>query len=113
MRRPFRVELHGAIVLVVLGAVATAVCLDAPSDRSVVRLGWRPDGVVVDVPAPAGSSGLRTGDLVTGVAGRPLGDGPGAVDRPLARSGAVAAPVGRRGGRGQPDHGGRRTQGRG
>ncbi|NBE99286.1 hypothetical protein FE391_35540 [Nonomuraea sp. KC401] len=82
MRRPFRVELHGAIVLVVLGAVATAVCLDAPSDRSVVRLGWRPDGVVVDVPAPAGRSGLRTGDLVTGVAGRPLADGPGAVDRP-------------------------------
>ncbi|MGP3920908.1 histidine kinase [Nonomuraea sp. 10N515B] len=82
MRRRYRAPAAVAIVLVALGAVATAVCLDAPSDGSVVRLGWRPDGVVVDVPAPAGGSGLRTGDLVTGVAGRLLADGPGAVARP-------------------------------
>ncbi|NJP91747.1 hypothetical protein HCN51_20170 [Nonomuraea sp. FMUSA5-5] len=72
-----------AIVLVVLGVMATAVRLDAPSDGSVVLLGWRPGAVAVDVPAAAAGSGLRSGDLVTGVAGRPLAGGPGAVARPL------------------------------
>ncbi|MEW1846459.1 hypothetical protein AB0392_51610, partial [Nonomuraea angiospora] len=88
-----------AIVLVVLGVVATAAGLDTPSDGSVVPLGWHADGVVVDVPgtpadvpgtpvnapgAPgaSGGVGLRTGDLVTGVAGHRLADGLGVVPRP-------------------------------
>ncbi|GAA4558317.1 sensor histidine kinase [Planotetraspora kaengkrachanensis] len=74
-----------AIVLVVLGVVATAVRLDAPSDGSIVRLGWSTwhlDGVVVDVPVAREESGLRTGDLVTGVSGSRLADGLGAVPRP-------------------------------
>ncbi|GAA0999693.1 hypothetical protein GCM10009555_101100 [Acrocarpospora macrocephala] len=72
-----------AIFLVVLGVLATAVRLDAPSDGSVVRLGWSTwqlDGVVVDVPRAG--SGLLAGDLVTGVAGSRFADGLGAVARP-------------------------------
>ncbi|MFI6317438.1 sensor histidine kinase [Nonomuraea sp. NPDC050556] len=73
-----------AIALVVLGVVATAVRLDAPSDGTVVRLGgatWHLDGVVVDVLAPRPGE-LRAGDLVTGVAGRRLADGLGTVQPP-------------------------------
>ncbi|MEV4014986.1 sensor histidine kinase [Nonomuraea angiospora] len=108
--RSRRIPAGVAIVLVVLGVVATAAGLDAPSDGSVVPLGWRADGVVVDVPgtpadvpgtpadvprasvdapgAPAhvpgavGGAGLRTGDLVTGVAGHRLAGGLGVVPRP-------------------------------
>lgn len=71
-----------AIVLVVLGVVATAVRLDAPSDGSVVLLGWPPGGVVVDVPGGAGGPGLRAGDLVTAVSGHRLADGPGGAPSP-------------------------------
>ncbi|MFI9840823.1 GAF domain-containing sensor histidine kinase [Nonomuraea sp. NPDC051941] len=97
-----RIPAGVAILLVLLGVVATAAGLDAPSDGSVVPLGWRADGVVVNVPgtpadggipvgvpgapvsAPgaSGGVGLRTGDLVTGVAGHRLADGLGLVPRP-------------------------------
>ncbi|GAA2313093.1 hypothetical protein GCM10010149_75200 [Nonomuraea roseoviolacea subsp. roseoviolacea] len=85
VRRSRRVPAGVAIVLVVLGVVATAVSLDAPSDGTIVRLGWsmgRLDGVVVDVPAAPSGPGLRTGDVVVAVAGRRLADGLGAVSRP-------------------------------
>ncbi|GAA4593578.1 hypothetical protein GCM10023194_58180 [Planotetraspora phitsanulokensis] len=74
-----------AIVLVVLGVVATAALLDGPSDGSIVRLGWSTwhlDGVVVDVPVSPQESGLRAGDVVTGVSGSRLADGLGAVSPP-------------------------------
>ncbi|MEV1178482.1 hypothetical protein [Nonomuraea sp. NPDC049784] len=75
IRRSRRTPAGVAIALVVLGVVATAVRLDAPSDGGVVRLGWGGDGVVVDVPGRPGGPGLRDGDLVTGVAGNRLADG--------------------------------------
>ncbi|NUO59559.1 MAG: hypothetical protein HOV78_23095 [Hamadaea sp.] len=73
-----------AIVLAVLGVVGVAARLDAPGDGTVVPLGWsalRPDGVVVEVPDPAGTV-LRTGDLVVGIDGRALNQGLGTVERP-------------------------------
>ncbi|MEW9552498.1 sensor histidine kinase [Nonomuraea sp. NPDC050783] len=85
VRRSRRVPAGVATVLVVLGVVATAVTLDAPSDGGVVLLGgpgWGLGGVVVDVPAASPGPGLRTGDLVVAVAGRRLADGLGTVPRP-------------------------------
>ena len=41
-----------AVVLVLLGVIAVAVRLDAPSDGTVVSF-YRTDGVVVDVPSPS------------------------------------------------------------
>jgi signal transduction histidine kinase len=69
---------------VVLGVLGTTARLDAPDDGSLLRLNrstWQPSGVVVDVPAPLGTS-LRTGDLVTGIAGHDLAAGLGGVPRP-------------------------------
>jgi hypothetical protein len=40
-----------AVALVLLGVIAVAVRLDAPSDGTVVSF-YRTDGVVVDVPGP-------------------------------------------------------------
>ena len=74
-----------AAVLVLLGVLATAARLDAPSDPAVLRLGWstwRADGVVVDVPAALPSAALRSGELVTTIAGHPLSDPPGGLPRP-------------------------------
>jgi signal transduction histidine kinase len=71
--------------LVVLGVLATAVRLDTPADPGLVRLGWsawRSDGVVVDVPPAATRTELRSGEMVTAVAGRPLTEPPGGVARP-------------------------------
>ncbi|MEV0352342.1 hypothetical protein AB0H88_41860 [Nonomuraea sp. NPDC050680] len=85
VRRSRRVPAGVAIVLVVLGVVATAVSLDAASEGSIVRLDWSTwplDGVVVDMPAAPSGPGLRTGDLVIAVAGRRLADGLGAVSPP-------------------------------
>lgn len=76
-----------AAVLVLLGALATAVRLDTPADPGVVRLGWsawRTAGVVVDVPPAATRTDLHAGELVTAIAGRPLTDPPGGVDRPAS-----------------------------
>lgn len=73
-----------AIVLVVLGVLGTTARLDAPDDGSLLRLTrdtWLASGVVVDVPAPSGTT-LRTGDLVTTIAGDRLADGLGGVPRP-------------------------------
>ena len=47
-----------AVVLVLLGVIAVAVRLDAPSDGTAVSL-YRTDGVVVDVPSPVDGPGLR------------------------------------------------------
>jgi len=73
--------------LLVFGVLATAVRLDAPADPGLVRLGWsawQADGVVVDVAGAETRSDLRTGEVVTGVAGHPLTDPPGGVARPSA-----------------------------
>jgi signal transduction histidine kinase len=74
-----------AVALVVLGILATAARLDAPSDGSIIELtwsSWRFDGVIVDVPGPPASAGLDSGDLVTAIAGHRLADGLGGVARP-------------------------------
>ncbi|MFI6481735.1 sensor histidine kinase [Nonomuraea sp. NPDC050663] len=71
-----------AAALVVLGVLATTVRLDTPSDGSTVRLGWHAQGVTVEVPDPSGGPWLATGDLVTGVAGRPLSEAPGTIEPP-------------------------------
>src|SRR5688572_12345979 len=71
--------------LLVLGVLATAVRLDAPADPGLVRLGWsawQSDGVVVDVGAGETRSELRSGEVVSAVAGHPLTDPPGGVPRP-------------------------------
>jgi signal transduction histidine kinase len=70
-----------AVVLVLLGVIAVAVRLDAPSDGTVVSF-YRTDGVVVDVPSPVDSPGLRSGDVVTEIAGHRLADGLGGLARP-------------------------------
>jgi signal transduction histidine kinase len=71
--------------LVVLGVLAVAVRLDTPADPGLVRLGWsawRPDGVVVYVPSSETRMDLRTGEVVTAIAGHPLAEPPGGVARP-------------------------------
>lgn len=73
--------------LLILGVLATAVRLDAPADPGLVRLGWsawQSDGVVVDVAGGETRSELRTGEVVSAVAGHPLTDPPGGVARPSA-----------------------------
>ena len=70
-----------AVVLVLLGVIAVAVRLDAPSDGTVVSF-YRVDGVVVDVPGPVDGPGLQTGDVVTEIAGHRLADGLGGLARP-------------------------------
>ena len=70
-----------AVVLVLLGVIAVAVRLDAPSDGTVVSF-YRVDGVVVDVPHPIDGPGLQTGDVVTEIAGHRLADGLGGLARP-------------------------------
>ena len=70
-----------AVVLVLLGVIAVAVRLDAPSDGTVVSF-YRTDGVVVDVPSPVDSPGLQTGDVVIEIAGHRLADGLGGLARP-------------------------------
>ena len=70
-----------AVVLVLLGVIAVAVRLDAPSDGTVVSF-YRVDGVVVDVPSPVDGPGLQTGDVVTEIAGHHLADGLGGLARP-------------------------------
>ena len=72
-----------AVVLVLLGVIAVAVRLDAPSDGTVVSF-YRVDGVVVDVPSPVDGPGLQTGDVVTQIAGHRLADGLGGLARPQA-----------------------------
>jgi hypothetical protein len=66
---------------VLLGVIAVAVRLDAPTDGTVVSF-WQVDGVVVTVPDSTASQGLQTGDLVTGIAGERLADGLGGLARP-------------------------------
>jgi two-component system NarL family sensor kinase len=73
-----------AVVLVLLGVIAVAVRLDAPSDGTVVPF-YRTDGVVVDVPSPVDSPGLRSGDVVIEIAGHRLADGLGGLTRPQLR----------------------------
>lgn len=94
-----RAEVAAAILLVLIGVLATAAALDAPSDGSLLRLGWstwQADGVAVEVVVPG--SQLQPGDVVTTIEGRPLADGLGSVPQPgegqwlgygVDRSGAV------------------------
>ena len=70
-----------AVVLVLLGVIAVAVRLDAPSDGTVVSF-YQVDGVVVDVPSPVDGSGLQTGDVVIEIAAQRLGNGLGYLARP-------------------------------
>ena len=75
----------GAAALVVLGLLATVVRLDTPADPGIPRLGWstwRADGVVVDVPAGSTSSELKSGEVVTAIAGHRLTERPGGVPQP-------------------------------
>jgi two-component system NarL family sensor kinase len=90
-----------AVVLVLLGVIAVAVRLDAPSDGTVVSF-YRVDGVVVDVLGPVDGPGLQTGDVVTRIAGHRLADGLGGLARPqvgeeiaydIARDGATRVTV--------------------
>ncbi|MFU8872796.1 histidine kinase [Micromonospora sp. SL4-19] len=74
-----------ALGLVLLGLIALAARLDASSDHTVVRPGWsswRADGVIVDVPGRAERSGLRAGDVITGIAGHQLTEGLGGITPP-------------------------------
>jgi signal transduction histidine kinase len=70
-----------AVVLVLLGVIAVAVRLDAPSDGTVVSF-YRTDGVVVDISSPLDGPGLQTGDVVIEIAGHRLADGLGGLTRP-------------------------------
>jgi signal transduction histidine kinase len=70
-----------AAVLVLLGVIAVAVRLDAPSDGTVVTF-YRADGVVIDVPSSLDVPGLQTGDVVIEIAGHRLADGLGGLARP-------------------------------
>ena len=70
-----------AAVLVLLGVVAVAVRLDAPSDGTVVTF-YRTDGVVIDAPSSLDVPGLQTGDVVIEIAGHHLADGLGGLARP-------------------------------
>jgi two-component system NarL family sensor kinase len=84
-RRAWRLQLArrapAAVAVVLLGVIALAVRLDAPTDGTVVSF-WQVDGVVVTVPDSTASQGLQTGDLVTGIAGERLADGLGGLARP-------------------------------
>lgn len=74
-----------AIGLTLLGVVAVAARLDAPSDSTMLVTGgstWRADGVVVTVSGATPGNGLRSGDLVTHIGGHRLADGFGGVAPP-------------------------------
>ena len=71
-----------AAVLVLLGVIGVAVRLDAPGDGTVVSF-WQVDGVIIDVPDPADSPDLHTGDLVTVIAGHRLAEGLGGLPAPV------------------------------
>jgi hypothetical protein len=74
-----------AAALVVLGLLATVIRLDTPADPGMPRLGWstwRADGVVVDVPPGSNSSELKSGEVVTAIAGHRLTERPGGVLQP-------------------------------
>jgi len=89
-----------AIVLAVLGLIATAARLDGPSDGTFVMLGgsgWPSGGVAVHLSGAG--QGLRDGDVVVQVGGDRLSDGLGKVPQPplgsmvgyaVIRDGAVA-----------------------
>jgi signal transduction histidine kinase len=70
-----------AVLLVLLGVIAVAVRLDAPSDGTVVS-SYGVDGVVVDMPSPADGPGLQTGDVVIEIAAQRLANGLGYLARP-------------------------------
>ena len=83
--------------LVLMGVLAVAVRFDAPSDGTVVS-SWRTDGVVVQVLPDAERSRLRTGDIVTTIAGHRLADGLGGLARPVSgQDGRVRGRAGRGG----------------
>jgi hypothetical protein len=67
---------------VLLGVIGVAVRLDAPGDGTVVSF-WQVDGVIIEVPDPAESPELHTGDLVTVIAGHRLADGLGGLPGPV------------------------------
>ncbi len=71
-----------ATVLVLLGVIAVAVRLDAPGDGTVVSF-WQVDGVIIDVPDPADSPDLHSGDLVTVIAGHRLAEDVGGLPAPV------------------------------
>ena len=71
-----------AAVLVLLGVIGVAVRLDAPGDGTVVSF-WQVDGVIIDVPDPADSPDLHSGDLVTVIAGHRLAEGLGGLPAPV------------------------------
>ncbi len=76
-----------AAALVILGLLATVVRLDTPADPGIPQLGWstwRADGVVIDVPAAEPNTVLRSGDVVTAIAGHRLTEPPGGVPQPTA-----------------------------
>ena len=80
-RRPALV----AAALLVIGLLAVAVRFDTPADPGLLRLGWstwRSDGVVVDVPAGVSDATLRSGDVISAIAGHRLTEPPGGVPRP-------------------------------
>jgi hypothetical protein len=78
---PRRAPALVAVVLVLLGVIAVAVRLDAPSDGTVVSF-YQVDGVVVDVPSPVDGSGPQSGDVVIDIAGQRLANGLGGQARP-------------------------------
>ena len=68
-----------------IGLLAVAVRFDTPADPGLLRLGWstwRSDGVVVDVPAGVSDATLRSGDVISAIAGHRLTEPPGGVPRP-------------------------------
>jgi hypothetical protein len=74
-----------ASAIVLLGVLATAARLDAPSDGTTLNLAWstwHSNGVVVDLPATPSGEALHAGDLVTAIAGHRLADGLGGVAQP-------------------------------
>jgi signal transduction histidine kinase len=93
-RRPRRT---GIWLLAVASLAASLACVAAravrPSDGAVVPFyadAWSADGVRVDVADPT-AGGLRSGDVITGVAGRPLAAWlDAALDPSLDRTAATA-----------------------
>jgi len=90
-----------AAVLVLLGVVAVAVRLDAPSDGTVVTF-YRTDGVVIDAPSSLDVPGLQTGDVVIEIAAHHLAVGLVVLARPelvaeiayyIVRNGAAVVTV--------------------